>query len=95
MCWVEDVEISIFDPTTIEIGGGVGFHQKRGGVLGFTFASSPNQVGFFLSGAKTDILGDLWLVLFIRENKGVMTRVASVKESPSFSRMGGVLKFCT
>jgi len=35
------------------------------------------------------------LVLLVEKNKGVMTGVASIKESPSFARIGGILKFCT
>jgi len=56
---VEDIEISVFDPTTTEVGGGVGFHVKWGGIFGLTLTSCSDQVSFFLSGAKTDVLGNL------------------------------------
>ena len=92
---MENVEISVFDPTAIKVGGGVGFRVKWGGILSFTLASCSNQMSFFLCGAKTNILGNLRLVLLVEENKGVVAGVASVKESPSFARMGGVLKLHT
>ena len=59
MSRVEDVEISVFDPTAIEVEGGVGFHIKWGGILGFTLASCSDQVSFFLGGAKTNVLSNL------------------------------------
>jgi len=42
---------------------------------------------------KTDILGYFWLALVVDEGKGVMPRVASVEESPSFTRMCRVVEF--
>jgi len=95
MSRVENIEIGIFNTATIEVGGGVGFRLKQGGILSFTFALGSNQVSFFLSSAKANILGNFWLVLFVRENKRVVSRVASIKKSPPFSRVCGVLKFCT
>ena len=59
MSRVEDVEISVFDPTAIEVEGGVGFRIKWGGILGFTLASCSDQVSFFLGGAKTNVLSNL------------------------------------
>jgi len=56
---VEDVEISVLNPTAIEVGRGVGFRIKQGGILGFTLASCSNQVSFFLGGAKTNVLSNL------------------------------------
>jgi len=55
---VEDVKISVLDPTAIEVGGGIGFCMKRGGVLGFTFALCPDQVSFLFYGVKADVLGN-------------------------------------
>jgi len=56
---VENVEISVLDPTIAEVRGGVGFCMKQGGILGFTLALCSNQVSFFLSSVKANILGDL------------------------------------
>ena len=39
---MEDVEVSVFDPTAIEIGRGVGLSIKRGGILSFTLAPSAD-----------------------------------------------------
>jgi len=92
---VEYIEVSVFDSLVIKVGGGIGFHLKQGGILGFTLASSPNQVSFFFSGMKTDVFGYFRLILLIREDKRIVPRIASIKEGPSLSRMCGILKFHT
>jgi len=91
MGWVEDVKVSVFGSPTAEIGGRVCFCIKWGGIFSFSFTLHSNQVSFFLHHAKTDVLGNFWLILLIQENKGVMTSVTSVKEGQSFSRVSGVL----
>jgi len=93
MHWVEDIEVSVLDPMVTEVGRGVSFCIKWGGIFSFSFAPCSDQVSFFISGVKTNILGNFWLVLLIKEDKGVMSGVTSIEEGPSFSRMHGVLKF--
>ena len=39
---VEDVKVSVFDPTAIEIGRGISLSIKWGGILHFTLAPSAN-----------------------------------------------------
>jgi len=93
MSRVEDVKVGVLDSAAIKVGGGIGFCVKWGGILGFSLALSSDQVSFFFGGVKTNILGYLWLILFVKENEGIVTRVTSVEESPSFSRMVRVLQF--
>ena len=39
MSRVENVEVSILDPTAVEVGRGIGFGMKRGSILGVTALS--------------------------------------------------------
>ena len=39
---VEAVEVSVLDPTMIEIGGGIGLGIEWGGILSFSLASYAN-----------------------------------------------------
>ena len=88
---MENVKVHILDSTTIEIWGGVCFGVEWGGVLGFTLASSADQVGFFLNSPEANIFCYLRLVSFVEEDERVMASVASIKESLSNAWMGGVI----
>jgi len=74
MCRMKDVEVSIFDSTSIKVRGGVGFCLKQGGILLFILPSSSNQISIFLHRVKANILGYFWLSFFIRENEWVVPR---------------------
>ena len=50
-----------------------------------------NKISVFFCRAKANILGYFWLALVVDEGKGVMPRVASVEESPPFTRIYGVV----
>ena len=39
---VEDVKVSVLDPTAVEVGGGVSFGVERGGILSLTLAPSAD-----------------------------------------------------
>jgi len=56
---------------------------------------SSHQVGIFFCGAKANVLGYFRLSFIVREDEGVVPRVASVEEGPSFSRICGVFELFT
>ena len=92
---MKEVEVGVLDPSTIEIGGWIGFRLKWSGILLLVLSSSSNQISVFFRRAKTNILGYFGLSLVIDENKGVVSRVASIKESPPFTRVHRVVEFVT
>ena len=91
MSRIEDVEVSVLDPTTVEIGRGVCLGVKWSGILGFTFALSPDQVCLFVDCPEANIFCYFRLVLLIEEDEGIMASVTSVEESPSNTWVGGVV----
>ena len=91
MSRVENVEVSVLDPAAIEVGRGICLGMEWGGVFGFALALSADRMSLFVNSPEANIFCYFRLVLLIEEDKGVMTRVASVEESPSNTWMGGVI----
>ena len=88
---MENVEVGIFDPTTVKIRRGIGLGIKWGGILGFTLVSSTDQVSLFINSSEANIFCNFRLVLLVKKDKRVMTSVAGVKESLSSAWVGRVV----
>ena len=91
MSGVEDIEVSVFDPTATEVGGWVCPSVEWSGVLSLTLTPSADQVSIFFNGPETDVFCYFRLAPLVDEDDGVVTRIASIEESPSESWMGGVI----
>ena len=89
---VEDVEVSVFDPKAVEIGGGERSSMERGGVLAVTFASYAYKVSVFVNTPITDIPGGLSESFFVKKDDGVKMRLSPVILYPSLTRVVGVLE---
>ena len=89
---MEDVEVSIFDPSAIEIGRGEGPSMKGGRIFTSPFAANAHQMSVFVNAPVANILGSLCLSFFIEEDDGVEVRLSSVILYPPFTRVIGILK---
>jgi len=89
---VEDVEIGVFDPSVIEIGGGESLSMKGGGVFASALAANANQMSVFVNAPVTDILGSLRLSFLVEEDDRVKVGLSSVIPYPPFTRVVGILK---
>ena len=68
---VEDVEVSILDPKTVEIRRGEGSSMEGGGVFVVTFASYAYKVSVFVNTPIADVVGSLGESFFVKKNDGV------------------------
>ena len=88
---VEDVEVSIGGSH----GGKEGLRECMGveglEVLDLILAMSTEVVSVLTNLQVADILGHLWPLLFVRENKGVMVTTAGVILHPPLTWVAGVL----
>jgi len=89
---VEDVEVSIFDPSTVEIGRGEGPSVEGGRVLVGTLATNTDQMSVFVDTPVTDVLSSLCLSFLVEEDDGVEVRLSSIILHPPFTRVVGILK---
>jgi len=89
---VENVKVIIFDPRTIEIGGGVCACMKGDGKLRVATLASPYKVSINPNLPEGDIACHLILSVLIEEDKWVLPRITAVILTPSNSWMIGVIK---
>ena len=80
---MEDVEVVIFDPRAIEIGGGVCPCMKGNGVFGVTLLASPYEVCVDPNLSKGDVSRDFVLPILIEEDEGVLPQITTVILAPS------------
>jgi len=89
---MEDVEVSVFDPSAIEIGREEGPSMKGGRVFMSTLMANANQMSIFINAPVTDILGGFCLPFLIEEDDRVKVRLSPVILHPPFTRVVGILK---
>jgi len=89
---MKDVEISVFDPSTVEVRGREGSSMKEGRVLAVTLLSDTDKVSIFVNAPIANILGSLCLPFLVKENNGVEVGLSAVVLYPPFTRVVGVLE---
>ena len=89
---MEDVKISVLDPSSIEIGRGEGLSVKGGGVFPVALTTNANKMSILVDAPVTDILGGLRLSFLVKEDNGIKVRLSTIIPYPSFTRVVGVLK---
>ena len=89
---MEDVEVSIFDPRSIEVWGGEGSGMKRGGVLVVALASHSYKMSIFSNAPITNILSCFCLSLLVEEDNGVEMGLSSIIPYPPIARMIQILE---
>ena len=89
---MEDVEIGVLDPCSIEIGRGEGSSMKGGGVFLIALATNADKMSIFIDTPVTDISGGFCLSFLVKEDDRVEVRLSTVIPYPPFARVVGVLK---
>ena len=89
---MKDVEISVFDPSTIKIRRRKGLSMKGGRVLAGALAPNTDKVSVFVDAPITNVLGSLCLPFLVEEDDGVEVGLSAVILYPPFTRMVGILE---
>ena len=89
---VEDVEVVIFDPRTIEIGSGMCMCVEGNGKLRVTPFASSHKMSVDPNLPEGDITCHLVLPILVEEDKRVLSRITVVVLAPSISWMVQVVK---
>jgi len=89
---MKNVEISVFDPNTVEVRRREGSSMKGGRVLAGTLLSNTDKVSIFVNAPIANILGGLHLPFLVEENNGVEVGLSAVVLYPPFTRVVGILE---
>jgi len=89
---VEDVEVSVLDPNSIEIGRGEGLSMEGGGVFLIALATNANKVSIFVDTPVTNILSSFSLSFLVEEDNRIKVGLSTIILYPPFTRVVGVLK---
>jgi len=89
---VEDVEVVVFDPRTVEIGSRMCMCIKGDGIFRVAALASPYKVSVDPNLSEGDITCHLILTILIEEDKRVLPRITAVVLAPSGSWMIRVIK---
>ena len=89
---VENIEVIIFDPRSVEIGGGMCTCVEGNGVLGVALLADPYKVSIDPDLPEGDITCYLILSILVEEDKQVLPRITAVVLTPSGSWMVRVIK---
>jgi len=89
---VENIEVVIFDPRTIEIGGGMCTCVEGNGKLRVAVLASPYKVSIDSNLSEGDVVCHLVLPVLIKEDKRILPRITAVILTPSSSWMVQVIK---
>jgi len=79
---MENVEVVIFDPRTIEIGRGVCACMKGNGVLGVALLANSYKVSIDPNLSKSDVSRYFVLPILIEEDEGVLSRITAIVLAP-------------
>ena len=89
---MENIEVSIFDPSVIEIGGREGLSVEGNRVLVIALALHSYKISVLSDASVTNVLSCFGLSLFIEENDGVEVGLSSIIPYPSLTRVVRVLE---
>jgi len=89
---VEDTEVIVFDPWTIEIGSRMCVCMEGNGIFRVAMLASPYKVSIDSNLSKGDVACHLILPIFIEEDKRVLPCVTVVVLAPSSSWVVRVIK---
>jgi len=89
---VEDIEVIIFDPRVVEIGGGVCSYIKGNGVFRVSLFANSYNVGIDPHLSEGNVSCYFVLTVLIEEDKGVLPCITAVVLAPSISWVIQVVK---
>ena len=89
---VENIEVIIFDPRMIEIGGGMCTCIEGNGKLRVAVLASPYKVSIDSNLSEGDVACHLVLPVLVKEDKQILPRITAVVLTPSSSWMVRVIK---
>jgi len=89
---VEEVEVSVLDPSMVEVGRGKGPSMEGGRILVFSLAAYSYEVSVFPNAPVRNVLSCFCLSLFIEEDNGIKVRLSTIIPYPPFARVIRVLK---
>ena len=89
---MEDVEVIVFDPRTIEIGSGMCACMEGDGIFRVAALASPYKVSVDPNLSEGDVACHLILTILIEEDKRVLLHITVVVLTPSGSWMVQVIK---
>ena len=89
---VENIEVVIFDPRTIEVGGGVCTCMEGNGILRVATLASPYKVSIDSNLSEGDVACHLVLPVLVEEDKWILLRITVAVLAPSGSWMVWVVK---
>ena len=80
--WVENIEVVIFDPRAIEIGGGMCLHMKRNGVFRVSLFADSYDVSVNPNLPESNVMCYLILSILIEKDKRVLPHITTVVLAP-------------
>jgi len=89
---MEDVEVGVFDSSSVEIGRGECSSMKGSGVFLIVLAKNANKMGVFVDASVADVSGSLCLSFLVKEDNGIEVGLSTIIPYPPFTRVVGVLK---
>jgi len=89
---MKNVEVSIFDPNTIEIGGWEGLSVEGGRIFSIPFVLHPYKMSILINTPIRNVLCDLSLSFLIKEDDGVKVWLSPVISYPSLTWMIRILE---
>jgi len=89
---MEDIEVVVFDPGTIEVGSGMCTGVEGNGELGIAMFASSYKVSVDPNLSKGDIARHLVLPVLIEEDEWILPRITAVVLAPPMSWVVRVVK---
>jgi len=89
---MENVEVSVFDSSPVEIRRRKGLSMKGGGILLIALATDANKMSVFIDASVADISGSFCLSFLVKEDDGIKMGLSAIIPYPAFSRVVGILK---
>ena len=90
--WVEDVKVSVLDPSTVEVGRRESPGMERSRVLLIPLVPHSYKVSIFANASVTNVLGGLSLSFLIEKDNGVEVGLSFIIPYPPFARVIRILK---
>ena len=89
---MENVKVSVLNPSAVEVGRGEGPSMKRSGILAFSLATYSHKVGVFPNASVRDVLGCFCLAFLIEEDDGIKVGLSTIILYPPFTQVVRVLE---
>ena len=89
---MEDVKVSVLNPSMVEVGRRESPSMEGGGILTFSFVMYSYKVGVFPNAPIGNVLSCFCLSLFIEKDNGIKVGLSTIIPYPPFTRVVRVLE---